>query len=423
MSWLENLIQTLCPDGVEFRSMWEITSWDKRFNGVENHKQPSVVKYHYFLANELKSLATETGNVKLLFTSTSEQGVTTEEVAGEYLSEGEIVAIPWGGNPQVQYYKGKFITSDNRIATSNDTRRLANKFLYYWMQSKMSLIDSFYRGSGIKHPSMARVLDIKVPVPPLQVQEEIVRILDTFSGVVAELEQQLEAELAARTKQYQHYRDELLDFTDDHSVSCISLESVIISLKTGLNPRKNFQLNTKDAKNHYVTVRELAGKDIRIFDKTDKVNDEALRLINNRSNLEVNDILFSGTGTVGRTAIVQEPPNNWNIKEGVYVIKPKTKKINPFYLLYLLQSNVIKKKYEGKIVGSPVISLPMYELRKLLIPLPSLEVQEQIVSILDRFDTLVKDLKSGLPAEIALRRKQYEYYRDRLLTFKPLNDM
>lgn len=271
-------------------------------------------------------------------------------------------------------------------------------------------------GTTINHLHPSKLSNIYIPVPPLLVQEEIVRILDTFTA----LENELEAELAARTKQYEHYRNESFDFDDDNSVSCVPLESVIISLKTGLNPRKNFELNTEDAENYYVTVRELAGKDIRIFDKTDKVNDEALRLINNRSNLEVNDILFSGTGTVGRTAIVQQPPSNWNIKEGVYVIKPDTNKINPIYLLYLLQSDVIKKKYEGKIVGSPVISLPMYELRKLLIPIPSLEVQEQIVSYLDRFDTLVNDLKSGLPAEIALRRKQYEYYRDKLLTFQPL---
>lgn len=205
---IRELIQTLCPDGVEYKRMWELTTWDKKFNGISRYKQPSVIKYHYFLANELKNLATEEGNVKLLFTSTSEQGVTTEDKVGKYLCEGEIVAIPWGGNPQVQYYKGKFVTSDNRIATSNDTCRLSNKFLYYWMISKLPIIASFYRGSGIKHPSMAKVLDLKIPVPPLPVQEEIVRILDTFTNVV----EVLETELDARVRQYEYYRDKLLTF-------------------------------------------------------------------------------------------------------------------------------------------------------------------------------------------------------------------
>ena len=81
------------------------------------------------------------------------------------------------------------------------------------------------------------------------------------------------------------------------------LEEYIISLKTGLNPRKNFALNTDDATNYYVTVREIVNGKIVFFDKTDKVSDKALKLINNRSNLEAGDILFSGTGTVGRTVI------------------------------------------------------------------------------------------------------------------------
>jgi type I restriction enzyme S subunit len=193
-----------------------------------------------------------------------------------------------------------------------------------------------------------------------------------------------------------------------------------VSLKTGLNPRQNFSLNTGDANNYYITVRELNGKMIQVSKKTDMVNDEALRLINNRSNLEVNDILFSGTGTVGRTAIVSEPPINWNIKEGVYVIKPNISKIVPLFLMYLLGANVTSNRYKNKIVGSPVCSLPMADLRKLKIPVPLLEEQARIVSILDRFDTLCNDITAGLPAEIEARRKQYEYYRDKLLSFKEL---
>jgi type I restriction enzyme S subunit len=107
-----------------------------------------------------------------------------------------------------------------------------------------------------------------------------------------------------------------------------ALGEVIKSLKTGLNPRKNFILNTNDAENYYVTVRELGGICINFLDKTDKVNDEALKLINNRSNLEAGDILFSGTGTVGKTALIAEYPKNWNIKEGVYTIKPDKKSIH-----------------------------------------------------------------------------------------------
>jgi type I restriction enzyme S subunit len=278
----------------------------------------------------------------------------------------------------------------------------------------IELIGSFYRGSGIKHPSMAKVLDMKIPVPPITIQREIVDILDKFT----QLEAELEAELEARRKQYEHYRNQLLSFDDAGGVRWATLGEIIVSLKTGLNPRKNFILNTSDATNFYVTVRELNGTGITILDKTDKVNDRALGLINNRSNLEVGDILFSGTGTIGRTAMITEPPTNWNIKEGVYTIKPRQDIISSRFLLFFLSSEHATRQYKAKIVGSPVMSVPMSELKKISIPVPSFEEQNRITNILDNFNGLVHDISDGLPAELVARHKQYEYYRNKILTFK-----
>ncbi|MBC7877260.1 MAG: restriction endonuclease subunit S [Anaerolineales bacterium] len=197
-----------------------------------------------------------------------------------------------------------------------------------------------------------------------------------------------------------------------------ALGEVIKSLKTGLNPRKNFQLNTADANNFYVTVREIQNGKIVFLDKTDRVNNSALKLINNRSNLEVGDILFSGTGTVGRTAVIEINPENWNVKEGVYVIKPDQKVINSRYLSYLLNTQYIVKEYSKKIVGSPVVSLPMSELKKLQIPVPPSDIQSKIVRILDTYTALTAELT----AELTARQKQYEYYREKLLTFPKVDD-
>lgn len=163
-----------------------------------------------------------------------------------------------------------------------------------------------------------------------------------------------------------------------------------------------------------MTVRELNTTDIIFTDKTDRVNDNALKLINNRSNLEKGDILFSGTGTIGRTALLKEKPKNWNIKEGIYVLKPNQKIINSTYLLHFLNSEMSRKQVESKTVGLPVRSIPMGEFVKILIPLPSFSEQNRIVGILDKFEELVNQ---SLPAEIEARRKQYEYYREKLLTF------
>ena len=200
----------------------------------------------------------------------------------------------------------------------------------------------------------------------------------------------------------------------------VELDKVILSLNTGLNPRKFFKLNTSDAENYYITIREIRNGRIIPDEKTDRMNDEAMRLCNNRSNLEYGDVLFSGTGTIGETAVIEDTPKNWNIKEGVYTIKPNTQWLDSKYLRYLLMTGNIKAMYMKKVAGGTVKSIPMKELRKIIIPLPAIEEQKRIAGVIDRFDTLCNDLSAGLPAEIEARRKQYEYYRDKLLSFKEL---
>ena len=196
------------------------------------------------------------------------------------------------------------------------------------------------------------------------------------------------------------------------------LGDVIVSLNTGLNPRQFFRLNTDDAQNYYVTIREIQNGTIVVSDKTDRMNDEALRLCNNRSNLEVGDVLFSGTGTIGETAVISEPPLNWNIKEGVYTIKPKKDMLNSRFLMYILRTDLMKAAIAKKVAGGTVKSIPMAEMKKLQLPVPPLDVQERLVYVLDNFDAICSDLNIGLPAEINARQKQYEYYRDKLLTFQ-----
>ncbi|QLB20007.1 restriction endonuclease subunit S [Mannheimia granulomatis] len=191
------------------------------------------------------------------------------------------------------------------------------------------------------------------------------------------------------------------------------LGEVCHSIKTGLNPRQFFTLNTPDATNYYVTIRELQNHKIIFTDKTDKLNDEALKLCNNRSNLEIGDILFSGTGTIGNVALIDKEPRNWNIKEGVYAIKPKKNIILPKFLLYLFEIDFIRKDFLSKSAGGTVKSVPMKELAKIIIPIPPLSTQEKIVKTLDKFT----ELEATLEAELALRKKQYQYYRETLLTF------
>ena len=321
-----------------------------------------------------------------------------------------------------------------------DDKQLNAKYLYYSLEGRHYKVPT----SGIPQLTVPVIKKEKVSIPPLDVQNRIVNVLDNFEKICSDLNIGLPAEIEARRKQYEYYRDKLLTFAEtgntilsraeqsraeqsraliklvQYAYGCVWLElgDVIVSLNTGLNPRKFFKLNTEDATNYYITIREMKDGKIVPSEKTDRMNDEARKLCNNRSNLEVGDVLFSGTGTIGETAVIEKEPSNWNIKEGVYAIKPNQTMIQPMYLRYILITDFIKKEYMKKAAGGTVQSVPMGELKKIRIPVPSLQEQNRIVGVLKQLDDLCNDLTSGLPAEIEARQKQYEYYRDKLLTFK-----
>lgn len=174
------------------KPLWAVTIWDKKFNSVAPGKQKTAIKYHYLLAGDLKEKIVPNGNVKLLTTSETDWWTTEDKVAG-LVSEGEIVSIPWGGNPNVQYFNGRFVTADNRIATSSDKRILDNKFLYYFMLAKRNTIGSFYRGAGLKHPEMAKVLDMEIPLPDIESQLSFTGCMDRLARVVSVRKLQLES--------------------------------------------------------------------------------------------------------------------------------------------------------------------------------------------------------------------------------------
>ena len=408
MSKLEELIQKYCPDGVEYHPIWSLTAWDKKFNGIDKSKQQKVIKYNYLLAADLKSYQVEGGSVKLLTTSVSNL-YTTEELSEGLASDGEVVAIPWGGNPIVQYYKGRFLTADNRIATSIDTTLLTNKFLYYCMLSQMKLIASFYRGSGIKHPEMAKVLDLEIPVPPLPVQEEIVRVLDTFT----ELQAELQAELQNRKQQYYYYRDNLLSFEGRTDVGWRKLKDVCLRICSGGTPsRGNGDYFNGDIP--WLRTQEVDWTDI--YDTEIKITEEAVK--NSSAKLiPANCVIIAMYGaTAGKAAINKIPLTTNQACCNLH--------INPQLALYKYVFYCVCNDYEEiKALGQgSQNNINAQIVKDYTIPVPSLSEQQKIVDTLDKFYTLTNDLTAGLPAESEKRRQQYEYYRDKLLTFKRIDN-
>ncbi|MDE5769859.1 MAG: restriction endonuclease subunit S [Oscillospiraceae bacterium] len=398
MSRLDELIKELCPDGVEYRKLESCCNiLDRKRKPIAKGSRISG-EYPYYGAN----------------------GV--QDYVNDYIFDGKFVlvgedgsVITSNGTPVVTWAIGK-IWVNNHAHVISEKDDVLLRYLFHYIQT-INVTDLIH--GNIPKLTGTDFKALQIAVPPLAVQKEIVRILNSFTEYTALLEK----ELALRKKQYAYYRDMLLDFGSVHRRETYECEwrtlgEVIISLNTGLNPRKFFKLNTEDATNYYITICEIRNGKITPNNKTDRINNNALQLCNNRSNLEVGDVLFSGTGTVGETAVITKKPTNWNIKEGVYSIKPIQTKILPFFLYYILQTEKIKTAYMKKVAGGTVKSIPMVEMKKILIPVPSLEEQKRIVGILDRFDRLCNDLTSGLPAEINARQKQYAYYRDKLLSFQ-----
>ncbi|WQY51541.1 restriction endonuclease subunit S [Helicobacter pylori] len=172
------------------------------------------------------------------------------------------------------------------------------------------------------------------------------------------------------------------------------LGDIILSLKTGLNPRSFFKLNTPNANNYYVTIRELEDYTIKFTHQTDRIDDNALFLCLKRSNLEKDDILFSGTGTIGKVSIIEKNPNNWAIKEGIYSIKPNKKIVFPRFLMFCLESSNIQNDIKNKSFGGIVKSIPMNDLQQIQIPLPPLNEQIAIANILSDLDSEIISLKN-----------------------------
>ncbi len=214
-----------------------------------------------------------------------------------------------------------------------------------------------------------------------------------------------------------HKIERLLQTLAPKGVEFRKLGDIILSLKTGLNPRKFFKLNTPNANNYYVTVRELEEYTIKFTHQTDRIDDNALSLCLKRSNLEKDDILFSGTGTIGKVSIIKENPNNWAIKEGIYSIKPNKKIVFPRFLMFCFENLNIQNDIKSKSFGGIVKSISMNDLQQIQIPIPPLEIQQEIVKILDAFT----ELNTELNTELKARKKQYEYYQNMLLDFNDIN--
>jgi type I restriction enzyme, S subunit len=389
-SRIEKLIAELCPEGVEVKSIDEICQINRG----------RVMSKDYLRNNA--------GEYPVYSSQTAEEGVfgriNTYDYDGEY--------ITWttdGANAGSIFYRdGKFSITNVCGLLKAKNNGVNAKFLSYILAT----VSKEYVSAGMGNPKiMSNVMGkIKIPIPPLAIQQEIVKILDTFTTLEAELE----AELEARKKQYEYYRDELLTFGED--VEWKTLGELATLITKGTTPKyfTNSGIN-------FVKLESF--KDGKINPaKFAFVHEETHRKELKRSILEVNDILFAIAGaTIGKCAMVEESILPANTNQALAIVRLGTG-ANVRFIFYYMQTIAMVEYIAKYNKTSAQPNLNLQQMSDFPVPIPPIAEQNRIVAILDKFDALVNDISIGLPAELNARRKQYEYYRNKLLTFKPLEN-
>ena len=378
MTKLEQLLYDLCPDGVEYRDIGDIAEVGTgSSNGNEAIDDGA---YPFFVRSQ------------------------TIKAKDDYEYDEEAIIIPGeGGIGEIFHYvNGKYALHQRVYRIHFIIKDVNVKFAYYYMQAN-------FKPFILKKAVSATVTSIRkpmvegfpLPIPPLPVQEEIVRILDNFT--------ELTAELTARKVQYAYYQDKLLT----RSAGTIhTLGECCVSIADG-----DHQPPPKaDSGVPFITISNFTENGIDFTD-TKFVPQEYYDKLDKKRRAQKDDILYSVVGSFGIPVhITEDKP--FVFQRHIAILRPNAEMIAPRYLYHVMKSDAFYKKADAAAIGAAQRTISLSALNRMKISVPSLKVQERLVRVLDNFDAICTDLNIGLPAEIEALKKQYEYYRDKLLTFQ-----
>ena len=370
MTKIEELLAELCPNGVVWKELGEVCV-------VNKGKQLN------------KTLLTDDGRYPAYNGGKTYSGRTSD-----YNVEENTIIISQGGASAgfVNFVTTKFWANAHCYYLLPDLKLVDNRYLYHFLKMKQSYLMDFQHGAGIPALKSDKITKMVLPLPPLEIQQEIVALLDKFTDYVTELT----AELTDRQKQYSFYRDKLLSFEDEvYQVEWKTLGEVFDVIAGGDAPKEAFS--------------EIQTEEFSIPILSNGIEQKAIYGWTNIAKIKEPSLTVSARGTIGWTSYQTKP---FYPIVRLLVLTPKIK-VNLRYAYYYLKS--IENNYEIPQSGIPQLTRPM--IKEKVIPIPSPHIQERIVQVLDNFDTVCNDLKIGLPKEIELRQKQYEYFREKLLTF------
>jgi type I restriction enzyme S subunit len=374
MSKLYELIQELCPDGVAYKSIKDVY---QRLKGTP------------ITAAKMKEIEKVGGDIRVFAGGKTVIDAYEADIPKANITRVPAVLVQSRGVIDFIYYDKPF-TFKNEMWSYTHKEKTAVKYLYYVLKNNMEKFREAASGMGsLPQISLKVTEDFLIPLPPLPVQCEIVRILDSYTERVEQLTAELTVELAARQKQYEYYRNKLLIFSTE--IPVVQLAQ-IADIGTG-SSNTNEEMGEGEYP-FYVRSQEPLRKNEYEFDEI--------------------AIITAGDG-VGVGKVFHYVEGKYALHQRAYRIHINTPTVYPKYFFYYMKSAFLpyieKTMFQGSV---PSIRRPM--LNAFPVPIPPLEIQQRLVNVLDNFDAICSDLNIGLPAEIEARQKQYEFYRDSLLT-------
>ena len=388
MNDLEKLIQELCPQGVSYVEIGTSV----------NYEQPTK-----YIVNSTKY--DDTYKTPVLTAGQTFVLGYTDETQGIYPASKEnpvIIFDDFTGAFKWVDFPFKVKSSAMKILTANEEKAML-RYVYHFMGALNFTSDEH------KRLWIATYSKFKMPLPPLPVQREIVRILDNFTELTAELT----AELTMRKKQYEYYREKLLK----KSSNAVQKKfGDIFDFQNGFAFKSNLFKDSGDAILRITNIQEsrILTNNIVFFDKSDYKENLSPYLVRK------GDIVVAMSGATTGKIGVNRTSTNYYLNQRVGKFVPKKDIVLNRYLYHLLLQN--SEKIYAISQGGAQPNLSSEKLKSLTALIPPISEQEQVIEILDRYDSFCNDITIGLPAEIKSRKNQYEYYRDYLLTFKELNN-
>lgn len=408
MSKLNELIEKLCPNGVEYKRLGEVASISRGGNfQKKDFLEQGVPCIHYGqIYTKYGLFADKT------FTFISEEKAEKQKMA----AKNDIIMAVTSENIEDVCKCVAWLGSED-VAVSGHTaiihHTLEAKYLVYFLHSEHFSMQKrkLAHGTKVIEVTPDKLNDVMLPVPPLEVQREIVHILDYFTLLTDELKAELTAELIARKKQYDFYRDKLLTHNKEYPMKVLADLGKWTGGKTPAMAEKSFW---EDG-----TIPWISSKDMKVStlsDTQDHITEKAVKEASMTVYPANSIAVVTRSGILKHTFPVAYIPFETTVNQDIKILVVN-EDILPRYAFHVIQGKGRDILAKTKKQGGTVDSLDFQKVLAYKVPVPTIEVQKKLVEVLDNFDAICTDLNIDLPAEIEARQKQYEYYRDLLLTF------